>query len=180
HINLHSYDPTQKPDEEFIYVDIDSVEKGTGKIDFSQKLLGKNAPSRARRLAFKNNIVISTVRPYLKGFTFIEKDLTNCVFSTGFAILESKDENILLNKALYFAFMYLSDLMKQMEATMGKAAYPSINKSDIENYKIPIPPLEIQSTLVSEIEKLELQIAENQKIIESVKAEKEAVLKRYL
>lgn len=37
--------------ENFIYVDIDSVSKGTGVIAYSQSIQGNHAPSRARRLA---------------------------------------------------------------------------------------------------------------------------------
>jgi type I restriction enzyme M protein len=179
-LNQHNYDPSQKPETEFIYVDIDSVEKGTGKINFSQKILGQNAPSRAKRLAQKNNIIVSTVRPYLKGFAFIDAYLENCVFSTGFAILESKDERILQTKALFYAFMYLENLMKQMEATMGKAAYPSINKSDIENYQIPLPSIEIQQKIVAEIEILEQHIAEYQTIINNAALQKKAIIESYL
>lgn len=132
HINRESIDPTQFPDRDFTYVDISNVEKETGIIDYSQTIKGKDAPSRARRIAPKGSVVISTVRPNLKGFGFVDRDTTDCVFSTGFAVLESKDENVLKNKALFYAFVFLDDLMAQMTKAMGKAAYPSINQSDID------------------------------------------------
>ncbi len=50
----------------------------------------------------------------------------------------------------------------------------------IEGIYIPVPPLSTQETLVSEIEKLELQITENQAVILGAKAQKEEVLKKYL
>lgn len=180
HINKYTFDPTQKPEEEFVYIDIDSVEKGTGKIDYTKIIKGKDAPLRARRIATKGSVVISTVRPYLKGFAFIDKDTTCCIFSTGFAVLESKDETVLLNKALYYAFMFSGELMKQMEATMGKAAYPSINKNDIESYRIPIPPLSEQERFVADVETLEQRISEAYAVIAGAAARKEAVLRRYL
>ena len=95
-INTKTYDPTKKPNDEFIYVDIDSVGKANGIIDFSKRLIGKNAPSRARRIAKNGNTIISTVRPYLKGFAFVDTDnIDDCVFSTGFAVLESKSQKSL-------------------------------------------------------------------------------------
>ena len=54
-INTETYDPTKQPDNDFIYVDIDSVGKANGVIDFSKRLAGKNAPSRARRTAKNGN-----------------------------------------------------------------------------------------------------------------------------
>ena len=52
------------------------------------------------------------------------------MFSTGFAVLESKDENVLSNKALYYAFMFLDDFTQQMTDAMAKAGYQSIDQSD--------------------------------------------------
>ena len=179
-INKFTKDPTQKPDKEFIYVDIESVGKGTGFVSYEQKILGANAPSRARRLAPKGSTIISTVRPNLKGFAFIEKEVEDSIFSTGFAILQSKDEKQLLNKVVYFAFQHSNDLMKQMEASKHGGSYPSINKNDIENLKIPVPPIAEQEKLVKQIEKLEQIIAENQAKIDSSADKKKAVMKNYL
>ncbi|TAE66524.1 MAG: hypothetical protein EAZ85_15865 [Bacteroidetes bacterium] len=50
----------------------------------------------------------------------------------------------------------------------------------IEGIKIPVPPLEIQEKLVSEIEILETKIIENEAIIKKSASEKQAVLKKYL
>lgn len=179
-INKFSKDPTQNPDKEFIYVDIESVGKGTGFVSYEQKILGANAPSRARRLAPKGSTIISTVRPNLKGFAFIEKEVEDSIFSTGFAILQSKDEKRLLNKVVYFAFQHSNDLMKQMEASKHGGSYPSINKDDIENLKIPVPPIAEQKKLVAEIEKLEQEIKTNQAIIDSSADQKKEIMKKYL
>ena len=41
--------------------------------------------------------------------------------------------------------------MQQMINTMEKSSYPSINEDDINNYRIPIPPLDIQQQLVADV-----------------------------
>ena len=49
--------------------------------------------------------------------------------------------------------MLLDDFVgKQFESAMGKAMYPSVNKSDLENLDILLPSLEDQETLVKQIE----------------------------
>ena len=180
-INTTTYDPTKKPDNEFTYIDIDSVGKANGIIDFSKRLIGKNAPSRARRLAKNGNTIISTVRPYLKGFAFVDTDnIDDCVFSTGFAILESKNQKSLLNKAIFYFLMYMDGLMQQMKSTMGKSSYPSINESDIKNYQIPVPPLGIQQRLVAEVDQLEGEITQAQAVIDKATERKNAILTSYL
>src|SRR5699024_7492655 len=69
----------------FTYVDISSVsfEKG---IERYEKLSFKEAPSRARKIVHKNDIIISTVRTYLRSIVRIEHD-HNFIVSTGFSVL---------------------------------------------------------------------------------------------
>ena len=180
-INTTTYDPTQKPDDEFIYIEIESVGKNNGIIDCSKRLIGRNAPNRARRIAKNGNTIISTVRPYLKGFAFIDIDnIDDCVFSTGFTILESKDQKTLLNKVIFYFFMYMDELMEQMKSTMEQSSYPSINEDDIKNYQIPVPLLDVQQQLVAEVEQLEVKITQAQAMIDKATERKNAILKKYL
>ncbi len=153
-INSITFDPTTQPEKKFIYVDIDSVGKGNGEIDYSNEILGKDAPSRARRIAKKGEFIISSVRPYLKGFAFINKDILNSIYSTGFFVLNSKSGDIVLNKLLYLYFMHYTPLMEQMESNMGKGQYPSINRNDIENFRFPLPDPETRNRIVEVCESI--------------------------
>lgn len=166
--------------EYFTYVDIDSVGKGDGNISFDKIILGKDAPSRARRVAQDRTVIISTVRPYLKGFAYIENVPNKTIFSTGFALLKSKNEENYISKLLYYLFMFSDDLMKQMETAMPKAAYPSINKDDIGNFRIPMPSINEQKYIISQIEALELEINNARTTIENAVSEKRVILDKYL
>lgn len=180
-INTQTLNPTSCwKDEFFTYVDIDSVGKGDGSISFDKKILGKDAPSRARRVAQDRTVIVSTVRPYLKGFAYIESVPDKTIFSTGFALLKSKNEDTYISKLLYYLFMYSDDLMKQMETAMPKAAYPSINKEDIDNFKIPLLTIDEQERIVAQIEALELEITKARTLIENAAIEKQAILDKYL
>lgn len=180
-VNASTFNPTDKwPSEYFTYIDIDSVGKGDGKIDYTKKLLGKNAPSRARRVALDNSVVISTVRPYLKGFAFIEKVPEKTIFSTGFSLLNSKDESQYLPKLLYYQFMLSDDLTRQMNAAMPKAAYPSINKEDIENFLIFTPEPADQSKILKDLDKLQNEIEIAEQTLMNIPHRKTSVLLKYL
>ena len=179
-INKKSIDPRKTPQQEYIYIDIDAVENGTGHFSTTQIIQGENAPSRARRYADSQSILISTVRPNLKGFVFVENEIKNAVYSTGFAILNSKDTQILLNKFVYMLFMYSDNLMEQMVAAMPKAAYPSINKADIEQFVIPLPPIATQQQIVTEFERLQQIIQQNEQQIATLKNEYNRILDKYL
>jgi type I restriction-modification system DNA methylase subunit len=167
-INQQDINPTLSPNKEFVYVDIASVENGTGNMSFDYKILGKDAPSRARRIVSKGNTILSTVRPNLKAFAFAEKDYNDTVFSTGFAILMPKDINALLPKLLYIYFMNMESLMQQIIDKMPKGQYPSINKADIESFMIPLPPLDIQQKIVDECKKVDEEYLDSKRKIETL------------
>lgn len=149
-INLQQINPTKDPESLFVYVDIDAIEKGTGRISFKKEIRGVDAPSRARRVAHKNNLVISTVRPNLRAFAILsDEPPKNAVFSTGFAILQVKDTNDLLPQYLYLLFQNTRELMAQMTAKMGRGQYPSINEADIRSLQIPVPPMSVQKEIIA-------------------------------
>lgn len=179
-LNEETKNPKLLNEEYFTYVDIDAVENATGKICFHKQVESQKAPSRARRIAKSKSVLISTVRPYLKAFAYIENEFENTIYSTGFAIIRSKNEDKLLSKYLYYLFMYNENLMDQMKAAMPKGQYPSINDKDIRNFTIPIPLIEEQEKIVSQIEKLEKQITEAQAIIDNSKQQKQEILDKYL
>lgn len=179
-INEESIDPTKTPEKEYIYVDIESIKNGEGVFSTENKIIGGNAPSRARRIAKANSTIISTVRPNLKGFAFIENEIKDSVFSTGFAILKSKNTEKLLDKMIYLMFMYSEHLMKQMTGAMPKGQYPSINKSDIEAFTIPVPSLLEQQRIVAQITTYEKKINNARSVMVSIAAKKSAVLEKWL
>lgn len=93
-INTHSLNPVNSlGNEYFTYIDIDSIGKGDGIISYDKQILGKDAPSRARRVALDKTTIVSTVRPYLKGFAYIESVPDKTIFSTGFALIKSQKRN---------------------------------------------------------------------------------------
>lgn len=178
-INESSINPQDQPNKKFVYVDIDSLNNETSEIDFSNYIFGKDAPSRARRLANKGSVVISTVRPYLKGFTFISHLPEHTVFSTGFAIIETLDSKKLMNKYLFELFKTSDFLMQQILNAMPKASYPSINVSDIRNFKIPLPPLKIQEQIINDCQKIDDEVEEAKENIKEIYQTIETAINKY-
>jgi len=149
-INSKTTDPIKLfKDEQFVYIDIESVENGTGKVSFNKLINPNEAPSRARRVVKNGDVLVSTVRPNLKAFAHLENLPKNCLASTGFAVLSEK-ENI-IGKYLYYVVCQ-DVIVEQMIAMSGKGQYPSITASDLAEIEIPLPPLSIQQQIVAEIE----------------------------
>jgi type I restriction enzyme S subunit len=144
-INRESVDPTKEfPNKNFLYVDIDSVENETGVITEAKEILGKDAPSRARRVIHYNDVLMSTVRPYLKAFAIVPKRFDDQICSTGFAVLTCK-EKIYSPFLLYTLFTgYVIDQCNRM---MVGGQYPALNSSQVEKIRIPLPPLSEQNKI---------------------------------
>lgn len=135
--------------ESFVYIDIASVENGTGIVDLSNEVKPNQAPSRARRIVRESDVLLSTVRPNLKAFALLGKLPERVLASTGFAVLRG-DKDLL--PGYLSAMIFDERLLCQMIAKMGKGQYPSINQDDIAALLLPLPPLAIQRKIVAECE----------------------------
>ncbi|MGB4767523.1 MAG: N-6 DNA methylase [Rugosibacter sp.] len=150
-INPDTANPAELyPNTHFNYIDISCVQNVSGKFLGPNKTATDEAPSRARRSVRQGDVLMSTVRPNLKAFALLTEVPDRAVASTGFAVLRAKPERLLPG----FLINVLRDdrSVDQMIGMAGKGAYPSINQTDVESLQIPLPPLEVQSALVAEIE----------------------------
>lgn len=154
-------------DDEFIYIDISSVENGTGKIDFSNKIKGSDAPSRAKRAVKKGDILFSTVRPNLKAYGYAEReDCDCCIASTGFAVISAK--TMVLSKYVYY-MLYSEPVQTQLASMMGKGAYPSVNQKDVSQIQIPLPPLSVQEAMVTALDNYHKIIDGSKQVVDNYK-----------
>jgi len=162
-VNPESKDPSSLYSDWFTYIDISSVENGSGIIDYSNKVNTVDAPSRARRVVQKNDILLSTVRPNLKAFGFVDREHERFIASTGFALLRTNQK--CLPKYLYY-LVFQDFMLSQMVGSMEKGAYPSINQNDVNNLKVALAPLETQQQIVAQIEKEQELVNSNKELIE--------------
>ena len=164
-INDQSKDPSDM--EKFIYVDISAVDGDTKKISYMNSISGVSAPSRARRLFKQGDILLSTVRPNLKAFAYVDReDTSNCIASTGFAVIRCGSN---VNSKYLYHLLLQDSLVNQMICMMGKGAYPSINQTDVSNLRFPLPPLTVQEEIVAEIECYQRIIDGARQVVENYK-----------
>ncbi len=147
---------------EFIYIDISSIENGTGIVSFDNKIKGTDAPSRARRIVKNGDILLSTVRPNLKALAYLSNVPKGVIASTGFAVLSATKK--VIPQFIYYQLV-MEHLQSQMVNRMGKGAYPSINQKDVQELKILLPPIPIQKAIVAQIEEEQEIVNSNKKLI---------------
>lgn len=143
-VNELTLSDSTNPNYEFKYVDIGSINQF--KITDTETTLFFEAPSRARRIVRKNDILVSTVRTYLKAITYIDFDPKDTIASTGFAVMTPK-KNI-NPKFLSYAVeadYFINDVIKESVGT----SYPAINSSKLEALSIILPPIETQRKIAN-------------------------------
>ena len=178
-INEMSINPAITPNKEFIYIDIDAIQNGTGIINWSKVIRGNQAPSRARRVALSGSTLISTVRPNLKGFAYVEAEKPNAVYSTGLAILKSKNTEVLEDKMIYYQFMYSDKMLRQMIDAMPQGSYPSINVADLSSFEI-MTNIKDSTSVMNEMSRLENDLNTLRMRQSRIPSLKQVILDKYL
>ena len=88
------------------------------------------------------------------------------------------------NKVLpkYLQMVLISSEYKNrlLEIASGGTSREAITKTQLEIFKIPLPPMDKQSQIVSKIETIEKKIAKIEQKLEKIPAQKEAILRKYL
>lgn len=135
-LKTETIDPTRKPNEEFIYLDVSSVNKETKNIENSTVLFGRDAPSRARKLVKTNDVIFATVRPTHSRVALITEEYNNQVCSTGYFVLRAKE---FLNNNLVYYFLLTREFNKQMEKLQKGASYPAVTDSEVKRIYISFP-----------------------------------------
>ncbi len=159
----------------FDYVDVGSVKYGLGIVE-RESMLFADAPSRARRVVRKDDVIVSTVRTYLKSVAQIPPFNKPLIVSTGFAVLRARNAD-----AIFLSYALQSQsFVDEVEAKSTGISYPAINASDLVCIKVPVPPLPEQRAIADYLDEkcgaIDAAIAEAKKGIEEYKAWKKSLI----
>lgn len=147
---------------EFQYIDIDSIDNKQQIINEIKTIKTANAPSRASRYTQKNDVIFSMVRPYLRNIAKVVTD--NCIASTGFYVCSAIPQ--ILNSDYCYYLMVSDYVVNGLNQFMKGDNSPSINKGHIDEWLFPLPPLTEQQRIVQKIEELFSALDNIQKSLE--------------
>ncbi|MCB0539444.1 MAG: restriction endonuclease subunit S [Bacteroidetes bacterium] len=142
-INAISLDNNTNPLYEFRYIDISNVNQN-GIINEPEQISFIESPSRARRVLKENDVIVSTVRTYLRAVAFINFDPKDYIVSTGFAVLSP----LKIINPTYLAYYCQSDFFIDLVIKNSKGvSYPAINATELACLSNLFPPNQEQSAI---------------------------------
>lgn len=148
-LNVRSLDDSTSGDYVFKYIDISSVSFENG-ITLGEDLAFQNAPSRARRIVQKGDVLVSTVRTYLRAIADIDWDAENIIASTGFAVF-TPNKNI--NPRFLAYAVKSSEVINQICSISKGVSYPAIQATILSSVRIPFYALSEQYVIATYLDK---------------------------
>lgn len=150
-VKTETIDPARTPRAEFDYIDVSSVSKEELVVQQAQRLLGKDAPSRARKLVRANDVIFATIRPTLRRIAIVPAELDGQVCSTGYFVLRPKGE---IDHRWVFYFLQTDTFLAEMERLQKGASYPAVTDNDVRSQMIPVPSLGTQKEALEKLDDL--------------------------
>ena len=174
-IDKESLNGNTSKDYEFDYISLSDVNSNDFKIETSRQFYS-TAPSRARRVVKKGNILMSTVRPNLQGFSLIRNDVKDLIASTGFAVIAAKK----CSSEFFYHYLFCSSISKQFYQLLVGSNYPAINSSDVRKLKILLPPLSEQKAIAQLLSTWDNAITKTQILIAKKEERKKWLMQNLL
>ena len=127
-------------EEEIDYVEISGVSLSRGIEEIERMSFGQ-APSRARRKVRTGDILISTVRTYLRAIAKVDEASPDLIASTGFCVVRPNDY---VDSGFLGWAVKSEPFVSEVVARSVGVSYPAINASELVTIDMPLPPLDTQ------------------------------------
>ena len=157
------------------YIDISSINNIKNEIiGFTEYKIGEE-PSRAQQCLVKGDILISTVRPNLKNIAVNYYNDENIIGSSGFCVLRPNKCELEYLLSVVKSEKFTNDMVAK---TTG-ANYPAIHSTDILNYEIAVPPIELQNQFADIVKQIDKQKFEIEKSLKETEELQKSLMYRY-
>lgn len=162
------------PNYEFRYVDIGSVTLQNG-IEHYQGFSFEDAPSRARRIVRTGDVIVSTVRTYLKAVASIRDD-KDVIASTGFAVIRPKEVD-----SRFLAYSLANHyFVETVSSRSVGVSYPAINASEMVDIKNVLPPNDVQKCIADYLDRktaaVDTAISDKEKLIQLLEEQRTSII----
>ena len=141
------FDPISNCNNSFKYIEISDIDNKTGVIKSFDEILCKDAPSRARRIIHKDDILIPKLSGTLKSIAIVPNDLDGAIATTGFEVARPKN----INGCYLHTILRNIICQVQLNQKTTGTIMASISRDNIGSIYIPYARNDIQEKIVEEV-----------------------------
>lgn len=136
-----------KPDstENLFYIGLEHIEKGTGRLT---EAVGIEEINAVKNTFKSGNILYGKLRPYLNKAHLATQD---GVCSTDILVFEPSHQ---IDPKFALNFILSRQFVNDMSENTSGVNLPRVSTKYVQNYQVPLPPLETQKAIVAKIEEL--------------------------
>ena len=156
------------------YIEISDVNVLNGEITPTRVEI-KDIPANGKRKLFKNDLLISKVRPYRGAISFIDFEADNLLGSGAFTVLQEKTEYRKEVLMIFLKTVFIKELLLRYNCG---SSYPVIKDEDILNLKIPLIKLSIQKQIAEKIQESHRLRKESKQLLEEAKRKVEEEIEK--
>jgi type I restriction enzyme S subunit len=162
--------------EQIDYVEISDVSLADG-IQQTTLMPFYQAPSRARRKVRSGDILISTVRTYLKAIAAVDRAPDNLIASTGFCVVRPHRG---LDSSFAGWAVRSDQFVGEVVSRSVGVSYPAINASQLVDIEILLPPLETQRRIAAFLDnrvgRIDALISKKQALLDCLAEKRQAII----
>jgi len=166
------------PRLEISYIDIGGVDS-LGRILEKENLTFASAPTRARRVVRDGDVIVSTVRTYLRAIAPIKNPEPGMVVSTGFAVIRPGHELTTDYAAYAFRAPYF---VERVVANSTGVSFPAISESKMATHELAVPPEAEQRAIAvfldRETARIDALVAKKERLIQLLQEKRTALVTR--
>ena len=162
--NLKDKNFNPKDDVNYKYIELSNIGK-SGEITGNTFDLGKELPSRARRLVNTGDVIISSIEGSLESCALVTEQYNQAICSTGFYVINSEKINSETLLVLFKSALMQNILKQNCSGTILTA----INKNEFSNIPVPYIENNIQQQIAELIQESFALKAASEKLLETSK-----------
>lgn len=163
-----------KPDENYKYVELANINSSIGVIDGFSEVLGKEAPSRARRLLKTGDVLVSSIQGSLEKTALVDLDQNRRLASTGF--FQFRSNEILPEVLLILAKSIV--LQWQLERECAGTILSAVPQESLKRLVVPVLPKETQHKIADLVKKSHEARKKSKELLEEAKRKVEEMVEK--
>jgi restriction endonuclease S subunit len=167
-------DPSQQPEKTFQYVELADINASLGLVMSASEVLGKEAPSRARRTITKDDVIISAVAGSIDKAALVGEKYANALASTGFFQFRSDvyDPRFLL------VLLRCQSTRMQLEREATGGILSAVSQRRLRHVVIPTVPKELQDEIAQKVGESHAAYREAETLLEKAKRRVEELIEQ--